>query len=178
MLGDVVVAEVVAARTEADGLSDERGRRTAGRPSDHPSLDKRGRPAYDLANEDPELASALSPFTGDRVNRFLHISSRAAALVVQNKIQRHLGQLTGTCFDLSSKVEGKVRHQASTSLLNASFRSSQACIAMTMMREMQLAAPCELAGAKLNDSAVLKSCIPGTRNRSTPKTNVFTPSLA
>ncbi len=53
---------------------------------------------YDLANEDPELASTVSPFTGDRVNRFLHVSSSAADLVMQNKMQRRLGQLTGTCF--------------------------------------------------------------------------------
>lgn len=44
------------------------------------------------------MASAVSPYTGDRVNRFLHISSRAADLVMQNKMQRRLGQLTGTCF--------------------------------------------------------------------------------
>jgi 4-hydroxybutyryl-CoA dehydratase/vinylacetyl-CoA-Delta-isomerase len=70
-------------------------------PVDHPII----RPSinavaqtYDLANEDPELASAISPFTGDRVNRFLHVSSNAADLVMQNKMQRRLGQLTGTCF--------------------------------------------------------------------------------
>ena len=53
---------------------------------------------YDLANENPELASAVSPFTGERVNRFLHISASPADLVMQNKMQRRLGQLTGTCF--------------------------------------------------------------------------------
>nr|WP_283812657.1 4-hydroxyphenylacetate 3-hydroxylase N-terminal domain-containing protein [Bradyrhizobium tropiciagri] len=70
-------------------------------PVDHPII----RPSinavartYDLANEDPELASALSPLTGDRVNRFLHISASSADLVMQNKMQRRLGQLTGTCF--------------------------------------------------------------------------------
>ena len=42
-------------------------------PVDHPII----RPSinavaqtYDLANENPELASALSPLTGERVNRF------------------------------------------------------------------------------------------------------------
>ncbi|WP_338829581.1 4-hydroxyphenylacetate 3-hydroxylase family protein [Bradyrhizobium sp. 27S5] len=70
-------------------------------PVDHPII----RPSinavartYDLANEDPELASAISPLTGDRVNRFLHISASPGDLVMQNKMQRRLGQLTGTCF--------------------------------------------------------------------------------
>jgi 4-hydroxybutyryl-CoA dehydratase/vinylacetyl-CoA-Delta-isomerase len=53
---------------------------------------------YDLAVSNPELASAQSPFTGERVNRFLHIAQSAEELVMQNKMQRRLGQLTGTCF--------------------------------------------------------------------------------
>lgn len=70
-------------------------------PVDHPMI----RPSinavaktYDLANEDPALASAVSPLTGGNVNRFLHISTSSADLVMQNKMQRRLGQLTGTCF--------------------------------------------------------------------------------
>lgn len=72
-----------------------------GEPVDHPVI----RPSinavaktYDLANEDPELASAVSPLAGERVNRFLHISANSGDLVMQNKMQRRLGQLTGTCF--------------------------------------------------------------------------------
>lgn len=53
---------------------------------------------YDLALRNPELATALSPYTGERVNRFLHIARSAEDLVLQNKMQRRLGQLTGTCF--------------------------------------------------------------------------------
>lgn len=70
-------------------------------PVDHPII----RPSinavaetYDLADSNPELASAMSPLTGERVNRFLHIASSPADLVMQNKMQRRLGQLTGTCF--------------------------------------------------------------------------------
>ncbi|MEE8306044.1 MAG: 4-hydroxyphenylacetate 3-hydroxylase N-terminal domain-containing protein, partial [Gammaproteobacteria bacterium] len=70
-------------------------------PVDHPMI----RPSinavartYDLANERPELATAISPFTGTRINRFLHIAESADDLVLQNKMQRRLGQLTGTCF--------------------------------------------------------------------------------
>ena len=70
-------------------------------PVDHPMI----RPSinavartYDLAVERPEIASVVSPFTGERVSRFLHICTSASDLVAQNKMQRRLGQLTGTCF--------------------------------------------------------------------------------
>lgn len=53
---------------------------------------------YDLAQQHPDLAAELSPLTGERVNRFLHIAGSTADLVMQNKMQRRLGQLTGTCF--------------------------------------------------------------------------------
>ena len=70
-------------------------------PVDHPMI----RPSinavaetFDLANEEPELASAESSLSGLRVNRFLHITENALDLVNQNRMQRKLGQLTGTCF--------------------------------------------------------------------------------
>ena len=53
---------------------------------------------YDLAVKNPELASVVSPFTGERVSRFLHVCLSADDLVRQNKMQRRLGQITGTCF--------------------------------------------------------------------------------
>lgn len=53
---------------------------------------------YDLAVRDEELATATSSLTGQRVNRFLHIAESAQDLVMQNKMQRRLGQNTGTCF--------------------------------------------------------------------------------
>ena len=70
-------------------------------PVDHPMI----RPSinamamtYDLAVEEPDVATVISPFTGGRVNRFLHIATSAEEVVLQNKMQRRLGQLTGTCF--------------------------------------------------------------------------------
>jgi 4-hydroxybutyryl-CoA dehydratase/vinylacetyl-CoA-Delta-isomerase len=70
-------------------------------PVDHPVI----RPSinavaetYDLAARNPELATAMSPLTGERVNRFTHVATSADDLVMQNKMQRRLGQLTGTCF--------------------------------------------------------------------------------
>lgn len=70
-------------------------------PVDHPMI----RPSinavaetYDLAVRDPELGTVVSKYTGERVNRFLHVAGSAHDLVLQNKMQRRLGQLTGTCF--------------------------------------------------------------------------------
>ena len=70
-------------------------------PVDHPMI----RPSinavaetYDLAVREPELASVISPFTGERISRFLHVCTSTADLVHQNKMQRKLGQNTGTCF--------------------------------------------------------------------------------
>ena len=70
-------------------------------PVDHPII----RPSinaiaatYDLAVSNPELGSVISPFTGERISRFLHVCTSAPDLVAQNKMQRRLGQLTGTCF--------------------------------------------------------------------------------
>jgi len=70
-------------------------------PVDHkiirPSINALAK-TYDLAVSKPELAAVISPFTGERVSRFLHICLSAEDLVKQNKMQRKLGQLTGTCF--------------------------------------------------------------------------------
>jgi 4-hydroxybutyryl-CoA dehydratase/vinylacetyl-CoA-Delta-isomerase len=54
--------------------------------------------SYDLALHDPALAQAESSLTGGLVNRFLHVSTSSADLVAQGKMQRRLGQVTGTCF--------------------------------------------------------------------------------
>ncbi len=53
---------------------------------------------YDLAVREEELASVQSSISGIRVNRFLHIAESAQDLVLQNKMQRKMGQNTGTCF--------------------------------------------------------------------------------
>src|SRR5262245_26830594 len=70
-------------------------------PVDHPMI----RPSinavaetYDLAHRDESLASVDSDISGIKVNRFLHIVENPEDLVNQNRMQRKLGQLTGTCF--------------------------------------------------------------------------------
>jgi 4-hydroxybutyryl-CoA dehydratase/vinylacetyl-CoA-Delta-isomerase len=101
--------EAVPIRTGAEYIESLRGRNLnvylfgdrIDEPVDHPIV----RPSinavaetYDLALRNPELATAISPLTGERINRFLHITGSAEDLVNQNKMQRRLGQLTGTCF--------------------------------------------------------------------------------
>jgi 4-hydroxybutyryl-CoA dehydratase/vinylacetyl-CoA-Delta-isomerase len=70
-------------------------------PVDHPLI----RPSinavaetYDLALREPELATVTSSLSGERVNRFLHVTESVGDVVAQNRMQRKLGQLTGTCF--------------------------------------------------------------------------------
>jgi 4-hydroxybutyryl-CoA dehydratase/vinylacetyl-CoA-Delta-isomerase len=70
-------------------------------PVDHPMI----RPSinavaetYRLAEQEPELGLATSGLTQLRVNRFLHVAESAEDLVLQNRMQRRLGQRTGTCF--------------------------------------------------------------------------------
>lgn len=70
-------------------------------PVDHPII----RPSinalkasYELAVEDPELATAHSELIDAPVNRFLHIVGSPNDLVMKNRMQRRMGQITGTCF--------------------------------------------------------------------------------
>ncbi|HSV82229.1 MAG TPA: 4-hydroxyphenylacetate 3-hydroxylase N-terminal domain-containing protein [Ramlibacter sp.] len=109
MTGPSAVARTQPIATGADYIESLRGRslrvflfgELVDEPVDHsmirPSINAVAE-TYDLAARDPEMGSALSPYTGTRVNRFLHIASSRDDLVMQNKMQRRLGQLTGTCF--------------------------------------------------------------------------------
>ena len=58
------------------------------------------RMTYDLAQkpEYQDLMAAVSPYTGERVNRFTHIHQSASDLVKKMKMQRLLGQQTASCF--------------------------------------------------------------------------------
>jgi len=96
-------------RTAAEYIESLRGRKLrvylmgelVEEPVDHPII----RPSinavadtYAMAEEDPELATATSKLTGQRVNRFLQVTQDANDVVMQNRMQRRLGQRTGTCF--------------------------------------------------------------------------------
>lgn len=70
-------------------------------PADHPIIQpsiNALKATYDLAVEDPELATAWSPLIEAPVNRFLHIAESPEDLQDKHAMQRRLGQITGTCF--------------------------------------------------------------------------------
>ena len=106
-------------------------------PVDHPVI----RPSinavartYDLAVENPDLASAWSSLSNRRVNRFLHITESAEDVVSQNRMQRRLGQLTGTCFQrcvgmdaLNSLYSVTFEMDRRDRITNASVASSFTC---------------------------------------------------
>ena len=54
--------------------------------------------SYELGQSEPDLAMAHSSISDLTVSRFLHIAESPEDLVLQNKMQRRLGQLSGTCF--------------------------------------------------------------------------------
>jgi 4-hydroxybutyryl-CoA dehydratase/vinylacetyl-CoA-Delta-isomerase len=98
-----------AIETGADYIQSLRGRNLkvyflgerVAEPVDHPVI----RPSvnavartYDLGVEQPELATVWSSLSNRRVNRFLHVTESVDDVVGQNRMQRKLGQLTGTCF--------------------------------------------------------------------------------
>ena len=93
-------------------------------PVDHPvikpSINAVAR-TYDLAVENPDLASAWSTLSGRRVNRFLHVTESVDDVVGQNKMQRRLGQLTGTCFQRCVGMD------AINSLYSVTYEIDQAC---------------------------------------------------
>lgn len=70
-------------------------------PADHPIIQpsiNALKATYDLAIDEPELATAYSPIIDARVNRFLHVAESPQDLMDKHAMQRRLGQLTGTCF--------------------------------------------------------------------------------
>ena len=106
MSSAVSIREIV---TGADYIESLRGRNLrvylmgerVAEPVDHPII----RPSinavartYDLGVENPDLATAWSTLSNRRVNRFLHVTESVDDVVGQNRMQRRLGQLTGTCF--------------------------------------------------------------------------------
>lgn len=72
-------------------------------PVDHPILRpslNSVRMTYDLAQmpEYQDVMTAISPETGERINRFTHIHRSPEDLVKKVKMQRLLGQKTASCF--------------------------------------------------------------------------------
>ena len=78
-----------------------------GKKIEHPADDPILRPSlnsvrmtYDLAQlpEYQDLMTVISPYTGERVNRFTHIHQSTEDLKNKVKMQRLLGQKTAACF--------------------------------------------------------------------------------
>lgn len=70
-------------------------------PADHPIIQpsiNALKATYDLAIDEPEVATAHSPLIDATVNRFLHVVEGPEDLMAKHAMQRRLGQLTGTCF--------------------------------------------------------------------------------
>jgi 4-hydroxybutyryl-CoA dehydratase/vinylacetyl-CoA-Delta-isomerase len=110
-------------------------------PVDHPMI----RPSvnamaktYELALENPELATATSPYTGERVSRFLHIATDAEDVVLQNKMQRWLGQLTGTCFQRCVGMDALNALYSVTYEIDGKHGTSYHSRLKTFIKEMQL----------------------------------------
>jgi 4-hydroxybutyryl-CoA dehydratase/vinylacetyl-CoA-Delta-isomerase len=53
---------------------------------------------YEIADEDPSIATTSSKISGVTHSRFSHITESVEDVVAQNIMQRKLGQRTGTCF--------------------------------------------------------------------------------
>jgi 4-hydroxybutyryl-CoA dehydratase/vinylacetyl-CoA-Delta-isomerase len=96
-------------KTGEDYLASLRGRGTTlylfgeqiEEPADHPIIVpsiNALRATYDLAIDEPDVATAHSPLIDAPVNRFLHIVEGPQDLLAKHAMQRRLGQLTGTCF--------------------------------------------------------------------------------
>ena len=53
-----------------------------------------------------EIATVFSPFVNKRVSRFLHIGTTKEDYIAKIKLLRILGQVTGTCFQRCSALDG------------------------------------------------------------------------
>jgi 4-hydroxybutyryl-CoA dehydratase / vinylacetyl-CoA-Delta-isomerase len=102
-------ADMPTIKTGQDYVDSLRGRTTRlflmgeeiPEPADHPMIVpsiNAMRATYDLAVEHPDLATAHSPYIDAPVNRFLHVTTSPADLIAKHRMQRALGQRTGTCF--------------------------------------------------------------------------------
>ena len=86
-------------------------------PYDHPALAPHLRTAavtYDLAQRVPEVMTATSHLTGQRVSRFTHLFWSVGDLLKKIEMLRLIGQETGTCFQRCVGLDGLNALWAST----------------------------------------------------------------
>ncbi len=106
-------------------------------PMIRPSINAMAK-TYDLAVQEPELASVVSPITGERVNRFLHVATSAEDVVLQNRMQRRLGQLTGTCFQRCVGMDALNSLYSVTFDIDAQHHTFYQARLVEFIRQMQL----------------------------------------
>lgn len=85
-----------------------KGERLA-QPFDHPAIVphvKTAAATYDMASRRPELGTAISNLTGERISRFTHLFWSADDLVKKMELFRAIGQETGTCFQRCVGIDG------------------------------------------------------------------------
>jgi 4-hydroxybutyryl-CoA dehydratase/vinylacetyl-CoA-Delta-isomerase len=78
-------------------------------PYDHPAIVPHVRTAamtYEMAFRKPELGTAVSNLTGERVSRFTHLFWSVEDLVKKLELFRAVGQETGTCFQRCVGLDG------------------------------------------------------------------------
>ncbi len=126
-------------------LMGERVTEPADHPMIRPSVNAMAR-TYDLALEDPLLATVESPVIGGRVNRFLHVAHSAEDVVAQNLLQRRLGQLTGTCFQRCVGMDALNALYSVTYAIDAQYGTPYHARLKLFLRDMQ-AQNCVIGGA-------------------------------
>jgi len=109
-------------------------------PVDHPII----RPSinavaatYDLAANNPEIASVQSSISEKKVNRFLHITENVDDVVAQNRMQRRLGQMTGTCFQRCVGMDALNALYSTTHVVDSECGTSYHARLQDFIREMQ-----------------------------------------
>ena len=78
-------------------------------PYGHPALAPHLRTAaatYDLAGRDPEVMTAVSNLTGERISRFTHLFWSVDDLIRKAAMLRRVGQETGNCFQRCVGLDG------------------------------------------------------------------------
>lgn len=109
-------------------------------PVDHPVI----RPSinavaatYDLAATSPEIAAVQSSISNKKINRFLHITENVEDVVAQNRMQRKLGQMTGTCFQRCVGMDALNALYSTSFLVDKEFGTPYHDRLNSFIREMQ-----------------------------------------
>jgi 4-hydroxybutyryl-CoA dehydratase/vinylacetyl-CoA-Delta-isomerase len=93
---------------------------------------------YELGNKEPDLALAYSSISKLHVSRFLHIAESGNDLILQNKMQRRLGQLTGTCFQRCVGMDALNSLHSTTFEIDEKYQTSYHQRFLSFVKEMHI----------------------------------------